>query len=132
MKTKEIIDALKIQNGIRGKKKKEEFLEIMLNEIQECYNAFGQKDNDRLFDASVKQVRQKWNSINNKIVAIDNGSLTDGLWNFFFATKVTPLKQQLCTTWAAKKAVEHQKYLERKERREENERKRLAQADIVE
>ena len=115
MKTKEIIAKLDIQAGLRGKEKQDQFMSIMLDELREIYNRFKQKDSERHFNVSVKEVRQKWDGVSKKI----NRGLSDGLWNFFFAAHVIKLKEELCPTWAKKQKELHEKYLERQKRAEE-------------
>lgn len=115
MKTKEIIAKLDIQAGLRGKEKQDQFLAIMLDELREIYNRFNQKDSERHFNVSVKEVRQKWDGVSRKM----NRGLSDGLWNFFFAAHVIKLKEELCPTWAKKQRELHDKYLERQKRAEE-------------
>ena len=112
MKTKEIIAKLDIQDGLRGKEKQDKFLSIMLDELREIYNRFQQKDSERHFNVSVKELRQKWDGVSKKI----NRGLSDGLWNFFFAAHVIKLKEELCPTWAKKQKELHDKYLERQKR----------------
>jgi len=115
MKTKEIIAKLDIQAGLRGKEKQDQFMSIMLDELREIYNRFKQKDSERHFNVSVKEVRQKWDGVSKKM----NRGLSDGLWNFFFAAHVIKLKEELCPTWAKKQKELHEKYLERQKRAEE-------------
>lgn len=115
MKTKEIIAKLDIQAGLRGKEKQDQFMSMMLDELREIYNRFKQKDSERHFNVSVKEVRQKWDGVSKKM----NRGLSDGLWNFFFAAHVIKLKEELCPTWAKKQKELHDKYLERKKRAEE-------------
>ena len=90
-------------------------MSIMLDELREIYNRFKQKDSERHFNVSVKEVRQKWDGVSKKM----NRGLSDGLWNFFFAAHVIKLKEELCPTWAKKQKELHEKYLERQKRAEE-------------
>lgn len=122
MKTKEIITTLQIQGGVSNKKQKQ-FFAILVKELEEIYNSFGNKDSERHFDASVKQLRVKWDAISKQI----RYGLSDGLWNFFFATEVIKLKETLCPTWKERKDIEHAKYEERKRKREEKQAKREAE-----
>jgi hypothetical protein len=126
MKAKEIITKLDIQAGLRGQEKQEQFFSIMSDELREIYNRFKQKDSERHFSVSVRELRQKWDGISKKM----NRGLSDGLWNFFFATYVVKLKEELCPTWAKKQKESHDKYLERQKRaaeREEAKRNKLYQ-----
>ena len=71
---------------------------------------FGNVDSERHFDAAVKDLYGKWKSISKQI----KGGISDGLWNFFYATEIVALKNQLCPTWANRKRTEHERYEERK------------------
>lgn len=122
MKTKEIIATLQIQSGVSAKKQTQ-FFSVLVKELEEYYNGFGQKDSERHFDAAVKQLRIKWESISKQI----RYGLSDGLWNFFFATEVIKLKETLCPSWKQRKDIEHAKYEERKRKREERQAKREAE-----
>lgn len=82
MKTKEIIATLQIQNGVPTKKQKQ-FFAILVKELEEIYNGFGNKDSERHFDAAVKQLRTKWEAISKQV----RYGLSDGLWNFFFRNR---------------------------------------------
>ena len=120
MKAKEIIAQLQIQNGVQNKKQKE-FFAILIKELNDIYQSFGNKDSERHFDAAVKTLYSKWTSISNQIKT----GLTDGLWNYFYATEIIKLKTELCPSWAERKHTEHEKYEERKMKREA---KRVARA----
>ena len=122
MKTKEIIASLQIQGGVSAKKQKQ-FFAILVKELEEIYNGFGNKDSERHFDAAVKQLRIKWSSISKQV----RYGLSDGLWNFFFATEVIKLKETLCPSWKERRDIEHAKYEERKRKREERQAKRDAE-----
>lgn len=113
MKTKEIINHLEIQNGLKGKKQKE-FFAVMIEELEDLYQSFGNEDSERHFNAAVKMLYSKWSSISKQITY----GLPEGLWNFFYATEVVKLKNNLCPSWADRKRVEHEKYEERKMKRE--------------
>ena len=114
MKTKEIIATLQIQSGVSAKKQPQ-FFATLVKELEEYYNGFGQKDSERHFNAAVKQLRIKWESISKQM----RYGLSDGLWNYFYATEVNKKKRELCVTWAEKQEKEHQKYLARQKKREE-------------
>lgn len=100
MKPKEIIEKLDLAKGVKPRsKKQDQLLDVMLEEIESAYQNFNSEDNARLFDCSVKIVYHKWQSISNKIVR----GLSDGLWSYFYASKIVPLKRKLCPTWASEK-----------------------------
>lgn len=121
MKTKEIIATLQIQEGVPVKKQKQ-FFAILVKELEEIYNGFGNNDSERHFDAAVKQLRIKWEAISKQV----RYGLSDGLWNYFFATEVIKLKETLCPSWKERRDIEHAKYEERKRKREEKQAKRDA------
>lgn len=120
MKTNEIIDNSGISLGVNANNQ-EKFFALMVNELESIYNGFGQKDSERHFEASVKQLRVKWDSVSRKI----RYGLPDKLWGYFYATEVIKKKRELCVTWAAKQDTEHQKYLERQKKREEKKIKEM-------
>lgn len=109
MKTKEIIATLHIENGVKAKDQKA-FFNTMLAELKSGYEKFGNVDSERHFDAAVKDLNGKWKSISKQI----RGGISDGLWNFFYATEIVAMKNQLCPTWANRKRTEHERYEERK------------------
>lgn len=112
MKTKEIIAQLQIQNGVQ--KKQKEFFATLIKELDDIYQSFENKDSERHFDAAVKILYSKWTSISKQIKT----GLTDGLWNFFYATEIIKLKTELCPSWAERKRTEHEKYEARKIKRQ--------------
>lgn len=91
--------------------------------MEEIYNGFGNKDSERHFDAAVKQLKIKWEAISKQV----RYGLSDGLWNYFFATEVIKLKETLCPSWKERRDIEHAKYEERKRKREERQAKRDAE-----
>ena len=94
MKPKEIIEKANLHRGF-DKKRQELFFGIMVDELLAVYNSYGVKDSDRHFNAAVKSLRAKWDAISNKIPY----GLSDGVWGFFYARYVGPLKEEMCPTW---------------------------------
>lgn len=94
MKPKEIIEQANLSKGF-NKKRQEVFFDTMVTELKEAYAAFGVKDSDRHFNAAIKSLRTKWDAISNRIPY----GLSDGVWGFFYARYVAPLKEELCPTW---------------------------------
>lgn len=113
MKTTDIVRSLNLQEGVNSKNKKALF-KILGEELEANYLKYHQDDSDRHFDAAVKDLHNKWKAISNKT----KWGLTDGLWNFFYATVVVKLKGKYCTSWAERKRKENEAYLIRKARRE--------------
>ena len=98
MKTKELIKKCHLENGI-GKKSLEYFYDLLKLETLEEYRKFGEKDSATHFDAAVKITLSKWNSISNKIPGT---GFTEGMWKYFYATRLAPMKEDLCPTWKAR------------------------------
>lgn len=113
MKTTDIVKSLNLQEGVNSKNKKALF-KILGEELEANYLKYHQDDSDRHFDAAVKDLHNKWKAISNKT----KWGLTDGLWNFFYATVVVKLKGEYCPSWAERKRKENEAYLIRKARRE--------------
>jgi hypothetical protein len=65
-------------------------------------------ENIKGYENAVNAIRMKWNGINNKTV----GKLPDKLWNYFYATVIAKMREQLFPTVMAER------------RRKEEERKR--------
>lgn len=113
MKTSDIIKSLNLQEGVNSKSKKALF-KILGEELEANYLKYNQEDSDRHFDAAVKDLYNKWKAISNKT----KYGLTEGLWNFFYATVVVKLKGKYCPSWAERKRKEDEPYKIRKARRE--------------
>lgn len=65
------------------------------------------ENNIKGFDNALKVIRMKWDAISNKIPF----GLPDGMWKYFFATVVSPLREKTCPR-------------EMQQRREENARRK--------
>lgn len=114
MKTREIIEQAQISRGLTLEKQPR-FFAIMAQELERIYKEFNQEDSERHFTAALKMLRSKWDGVSNKI----RYGIKDGVWDFFFAVEVVRLKKDLLPTWRAKQDEEHQKYLQRQQRRRE-------------
>lgn len=125
MKTVDIIKSLNLQEGINSKSKKALF-KILGEELESNYLKYNQEDSDRHFDAAVKDLYNKWKAISNKT----KYGLTEGLWNFFYATVVVKLKEKYCPSWAERKRKEDEAYKIRKARREAR-KEALKKAGII-
>lgn len=94
MKPKEIIEQASLYKGF-NRKSQGILFSIMTSELRDTYNRYGVKDSHRHFDAAVKILRSKWDSISMKIPY----GLSEGVWRFFYARWVAPMKRELCPTW---------------------------------
>lgn len=120
MKPKEIIYKAGIVNGVNARNQ-DEFLDLMITELKNTYSAFAKDDSERHFTASVKEIRDKWDAISNKIPY----GLPEGLWRYFYA-RIMNYKKRVCPTWAKVQEREHEKYLERQKRRIQTARDNIA------
>ena len=94
MKTKEIIERAQLTKGF-NKKLQGTLFDLMLKEVKDIYEGFGVKDSERHFIAAVKMLRQKWDAVSKKIPF----GIPEGIWKFFYAVRIVPLKEKLCPTW---------------------------------
>ena len=113
MKPKEIIKRADLSKGF-DKRGQELFFSIMVEELITSYKAFGVEDSYRHFDAAIKCVRSKWDSISNKIPH----GLTDGVWAYFYASRIAPVKEKMCPTWKARNDAWVRKRDEKRAKRE--------------
>ena len=73
-------------------------------------------DNLKGFNNSLRCIEMKWNSISNKTL----GRFPEKLWNFFYATVVVKLREELCHREVSKiNAEKERKHKEAKARRAE-------------
>lgn len=117
MKPKEYIKKFNFQNGF-DKSKQKEFLRELAEELFATYELFDKPDDENIFDDSVDMIKQKWNSISKKIPY----GLSDGLWNYFYATIIVPMKNKVCPTFVKQRKFKEES--ERKEREIKEARKR--------
>lgn len=97
MKPKEIIKRAGLEKGF-NKDVQKLFFALLVEELKESYRHFGVEDSDRHFNAAVKNIRSKWDAVSMKIPY----GLSEGVWKFFYASYVAPLKEDLCPTWKAR------------------------------
>ncbi len=105
MKTKDYIEKYKL--NISDKFNHAEFVQDLASEFIALLEVNKANDNIKGFDNAVRAIRMKFDAINNKTV----GELPTKLWNYFFATVIAKLRDEICPT-------------EMKVRREQQERKR--------
>ena len=91
MKPNEYIKKYNIQSGWSTKHQKS-FLEDFTAEFKNLLELHKAQGNIYGFNNAVKELRSKWDGISAKICF----GLPDGMWNFFFATVVSQLRDELC------------------------------------
>lgn len=91
MKTKEYLDKYNLHKGWNTKIQ-DEFISDMTSELEAQLMLNKAEDNIRGFDNALRCLRMKWDSISKKIPY----GIPDKLWNYFFATVVAPLREQMC------------------------------------
>ena len=114
MKPKEYIKKFKFENGYNKDQQKDFFADLS-RELTSIYESFEKVDDEKSFDNSVNIIMDKWKAISNKIPF----GLSDGLWNFFYATNIIPIKNVFCYTFKCRKDREK----EIRNKREENRKK---------
>src|SRR5690348_7317118 len=69
------------------------FVKDLTLDFQSTIEFLQSKDqlNYERFKSVIKEIRQKYDSINNK----SGGKLTEGLWNYFYATIIVKVRDQL-------------------------------------
>lgn len=111
MKTKEYLDKYNLHKGWNTKIQNE-FISDMTSELEAQLMLNKAEDNIRGFDNALRCIRMKWDSISKKIPY----GITDKLWNYFFATVVAPLREQMCPREMQRR---HEIYEEKQRRYEE-------------
>lgn len=91
MKTKEYLDKYNLHKGWNTKIQNE-FISDMTSELEAQLMLNKAEDNIRGFNNALRCLKMKWDSISKKIPY----GIPEGLWNYFFATVVAPLREQMC------------------------------------
>lgn len=91
MKPKEFIEKYGIQGGWNPKHQTN-FLQDFTSELIIMLEYNKAVDNIKGFDNALRTIRQKWDSISNKI----SFGLPEGMWRYFFATVVVKLREEMC------------------------------------
>lgn len=112
MKTQEYIKKYKL--NISDKFDHSEFVSDLANDFVVLLELSKANDNIKGFDNAVRAIRMKFDAINNKTV----GQLGDKLWNYFFATVVVKLREELCP-----KDMEKRRRINEQKKKEYEERK---------
>lgn len=110
MKPKEYIEKHCMMSG---KFSHELFIEDLTSELLAFCELYKANDNIKGFDNSVKVVRMKWDAISNKIPY----GLPDSLWKYFYAAKVSKLREELCSREMSARKERTEEYKRIKEER---------------
>lgn len=121
MKTKEYLDKYNLHKGWNTKIQNE-FISDMTSELEAQMMLNKAEDNIRGFNNALRCVKMKWDSISNKIPY----GIPEGLWNYFFATVVAPLREQMCP-----REMKRQREI-REERQRRYEERRKMERDFME
>jgi len=113
MKTKEYVK--KYELNINSKFDHSEFISDLTFDFITLLEVGKAKENIKGYENSVRAIRMKWDAINNKTV----GQLPDKLWNYFYATVIIKMKEQLFPEIIKARKEE---YEERKRQKEERNR----------
>lgn len=121
MKTKEYLDKYNLHKGWNTKIQNE-FISDMTSELEAQLMLNKAEDNIRGFNNALRCLRMKWDSISKKIPY----GIPEGLWNYFFATVVAPLREQMCP-----REMKRQREI-REERKARYEERRKMEHDFME
>lgn len=121
MKPLDFIKKYNLGNGWVTKKQ-DKFLEDITKEFKSAleyfkvnlpgtseYNRDG--ENVKGFQNAVDQIKQKWTGISNKV----KFGLPDSLWNYFYATVVSPLRDEYLPKEMERRAEKQRRWEERNE-----------------
>lgn len=115
MKTKEYLDKYNLHKGWNTKIQNE-FISDMTSELEAQMMLNKAEDNIRGFNNALRCIKMKWDSISNKIPY----GIPEGLWNYFFATVVAPLREQMCP-----REMKRQREIREERQRRYEERKKM-------
>ena len=115
MKTKEYLDKYNLHKGWNTKIQNE-FISDMTSELEAQLMLNKAEDNIRGFNNALRCLRMKWDSISKKIPY----GIPEGLWNYFFATVVASLREQMCP-----REMKRQREIHEERQRRYEERKKM-------
>lgn len=115
MKTKEYLDKYNLHKGWNTKIQNE-FISDMTSELEAQLMLNKAEDNIRGFNNALRCLKMKWDSISKKIPY----GIPEGLWNYFFATVVAPLREQMCP-----REMKRQREIREERQRRYEERKKM-------
>ena len=113
MKPKDFILKYGLNNGW-NKYKQNEFLSDMTSELLALLETYQAENNIKGFDNAVNVIRMKWDAIDKKIPY----GIPEKLWNYYFATTIAKIREQMCPTEMARRREEAAKRKAEWERRE--------------
>lgn len=91
MKTCEILKKYNLKGRKWDPKDQDSFIIDMKSEFEGFAKQFNAEGSKSGFLNAVNHIRKKWDAISNKV----SYGLPDGLWSFFYATVVSPVKDKL-------------------------------------
>lgn len=115
MKTKEYLDKYNLHKGWNTKIQNE-FISDMTSELEAQLMLNKAEDNIRGFNNALRCLKMKWDSISKKIPY----GIPEGLWNYFFATVVASLREQMCP-----REMKRQREIREERQRRYEERKKM-------
>lgn len=89
MKTKEYIKKYDLDKN--DKFNHTDFINDLFTDFLTLLETSKGRDNIKGFENAINAIRMKWDVINNKTV----GSLSEGLWKYFYASKICQLREKL-------------------------------------
>lgn len=110
MKTKEYVLKYKLNESSKFNHK--DFISDITFDFISLLEVGNATKNIKGFENAVRALRTKWDAINNKTV----GQLPDKLWNYFYATVIAKMRNELFPSEMERRQKE---YEERKKRQEE-------------
>ena len=121
MKPNDYIKKYNIQKGWESKYQKQ-FLSDLTSELLALLEYNKAQDNIVGFNNAVKIIRMKWDAISAKICY----GLPEAMWNYFFATVISKIREECCPKDVARmerlRAERHAERMRRKQIRETEER----------
>lgn len=96
MKTKEYIQKHNLDKKFLNKETSVEFINDLKSDFIEICDKLNVNDNLQKFDSAVKEMRTKWDAISNKSMK----GLTEGLWKYFYATVISPVRDERIPSFA--------------------------------
>lgn len=89
MKPREFLKKYNLEGKKWDPKKQDAFISDMKIEFDKFAQEFNAEYSKAGLINAVNHVRTKWNAISNKV----SYGLPDGLWSFFYATVIAPVKE---------------------------------------
>jgi len=99
MKPKDLVAKLELDKGKLTKAKVTALMSEMKREATEVIESFKVNDDIGKFHQAVKVIRSKWDGVSNKIPY----GIDEKQWNYFYASVIVPLRDQLCPTYIKRK-----------------------------